>query len=143
MANQLYFEDVQEGMEIPPLVKQPDRQQLVRYAGASGDYNPLHYDDNVAKAQGQPMVVVHGLLKCAFLAQLMTDWIGEQGKLFKLGVQYRGVDFPPEQITCKGTVTKKYVEDGRHLVDCEIWTENPKGEKTTPGHATVVLPIKG
>ena len=143
MAEQLYFEDVQEGMEIPTLMKKPDRMQLVRYAGASGDYNPLHYDDNTAKAQGQPMVIVHGLLKCACLAQLMTDWMGEQGKLTKLDVQYRGVNFPGEDMPCKGTVTKKYVEGDQHLVDCEIWTENPQGEKTTPGHATVALPTKG
>ena len=143
MAEQIYFEDVQEGMEITTLVKNPDRVQLVRYAGASGDLNALHYDDNVAKAQGQPMVIVHGLLKCGFLAQLMTDWMGDQGKLTKLGVQYRGPDFPGDEIKCKGTVTKKYAEGGQNLVDCEIWTENPKGEKTTPGHATVALPSKG
>jgi hypothetical protein len=92
---------------------------------------------------GLPGVIIHGALKNAFLAQLMTDWIGEDGTLKKLGIQYRGMDVPGDTLTCKGRVTKKYVQDGLHYVDCEIWLENGKGEKTTPGSATVVLPTKG
>ena len=142
MGEQLYFEDVQEGMEIPSLVKNTTTQQLVKYAGASGDYYQIHYDKDFAISNNLPGVILHGALKNAYLAQLMTDWIGEHGWLRKLGVQYRGMDVPDDTITGKGKVTKKYVEEGQHLVECEIWLENGKGEKTTPGSATVALPSR-
>ena len=143
MAKVLYWEDVQEGMELPPLVKHPTTQQLVKYAGASGDFYQIHYDTAFAQSNGLPGVILHGALKNAFLGQLITDWIGEQGTLKKLSCQYRGMDFPGDTLTCKGIVTRKYQEDEQSLVDCEIWLENGKGEKTTPGSATVILPSRG
>ena len=143
MGQTPYWEDVSEGMEIPPLEKKPTTRQLVQYAGASGDFYEIHYDKDYAQASGLPGPILHGALKSAFLAQLVTDWIGEHGTLKKLSCQYRGMDVPGDTITCKGTVSKKYVEDGRHLVECEIWLENSKGERTTPGKATVVVPSRG
>jgi acyl dehydratase len=143
MARQIYFEDVEVGREIPSLEKNPTTQQLVRYAGASGDFYQIHYDKDFALAAGLPGVILHGALKNAFLGQLMTDFAGELGWLKKLAVQYRGMDQPGAKVLCRGKITKKYVEDGRHLVDCDIWLENAKGEKTTPGSATVVLPSRG
>jgi hypothetical protein len=113
----------------------------------------LHYDDDFAKAMGVGAPIVHGALKRAWLVQLMTDWIGEEGKLKKLSCQYRGMDYPRKMKTreephdgetwwCKGKVTKKYEEDGEHVVECDIWVENGKGEKTTPGSALVALPTQ-
>lgn len=142
MGRVLYWEDVREGMELPPLVKHPTTQQLVKYAGASGDFYQIHYDTAFAQSTGLPGVIIHGALKNAFLGQLMTDWIGEHGTLRKLSCQYRGMDFPGDTLTCKGVVTRKYQEGGQCLVDCEIWLENGKGERTTPGAATVMLPSK-
>jgi hypothetical protein len=81
-------------------------------------------------------------LKNAFLGQLMTDFAGDLGWLRKLSVQYRGMDQPGTSVVCKGKVVKKYVDSGKHLVDCEIWLENAQGEKTTPGSATVILPSR-
>ena len=142
MTEQVYFEDVSEGSEIPTLRKDPTTQQLVRYAGASGDYYQIHYDLGFAKANGLPDVILHGALKNAFLGHLMTDWIGEAGDLRKLSAQYRGMDVPGSPIYAKGVVTRKYVEAGDHLVECDIWLENADGEKTTPGRATVSLPSR-
>ena len=142
MSNVLYWEDVEEGTEVSPLEKHPTTQQLVMYAGASGDFYQIHYDNDFAKNNGLPGVIIHGALKNAFLGQLMTDWIGEGGTLRKLSCQYRGMDGPGDTLTCKGTVTRKYQEGGQNLVDCDIWLENGKGEKTTPGTATVQLPSR-
>ncbi len=72
----------------------------------------------------------------------MTDFAGEHGWLRKLGAQYRGMDQPGVKIVARGKVSKKYTEGGDHMVDCEIWLENAKGEKTTPGSATVMLPSR-
>jgi acyl dehydratase len=142
MADQVYWEDVTEGMDIVPLVKEPTTQQLVKYAGASGDYYQIHYDMEFAQGNELDGVILHGALKNAFLGQLMTQWMGPEGFLKKLSCQYRGMDFPGQTITGKGMVTRKYQEQGQNLVDCEIWLENPEGRKTTPGGATVALPSR-
>ena len=142
MASQVFYEDIEAGSEIPSLVKHPTTMHLIKFAGASGDYYQIHYDKDFAQANGLPGVIVHGWLTLSFLGQLITDWIGERGTLVKLGGSYRGVLFPGEDIVCRGTVTKKYIEDDKHYVEARIWAENPKGEKTTPGSAVVVLPSR-
>ena len=139
MDEALTWEDVHEGMEIPPLMKVPTTRQLVQYAGASGDFYEIHYDKDFAQGNKLQGPILHGALKSAFLAQLITDWIGDQATLKRLSCQYRGMDVPGDTLTCNGTVTRKYVQDGRHLADCEIWVENGKGERTTLGSATIVL----
>jgi len=86
---------------------------------------------------------VHGALKHAFLGQLLWDWVAPSGgTIKKYGVSYRGMDYPGQEMTCRGVVTKKYQEGSENLVDLEIWTENPSGQKTTPGSATVALPSR-
>ena len=142
MAEQLYYEDIMVGSEITSLVKQPTTRQLVRWAGASGDYYEIHYDKDFAQSNGLPGIIVHGQLAYGFLGQLMTDWIGEQGILRKLTCSYKGMNFPGEPLVCKGKVIKKYVEDGEHCVECNIWAENVKGEKTITGIAIVVIPAR-
>ncbi len=153
MAKQLCWEDVEEGAEVTPLHKIATRRMMVQWAGASGDFNPLHYDDSFAEASGVGKPIVHGALKRAWLVQLMTDWMGEEGFLKKFSCQYRAMDYPRlmktmdephegETWCCKGKVTKKYVEGGEHLVNCDIRVENGKGEVTTLGKATVVLPSR-
>ncbi len=142
MSEQVYFEDVEEGMDIPTLRKDPTTQQLVMYAGASGDYYQIHYDKDYAKNVGLPDVILHGALKNAYLGQLMTDWMGQQGTLKKLSVQYRGMDVPGTPIFGKGTVSKKYEQDGEHIVECDIRLEKEDGQTTTPGHAIVALPSR-
>ena len=142
MAKQVYWEDVSEGMEMPPLVKNPTTQQLVRYAGASGDFYQIHYDKDFAQGNQLDGVTRHGALKNAFLGQFMTEWMGPLGALKRLACQYRGMDFPGNAITAKGRVLRAYKSEGQNLVDCEIWLENPEGQRTTPGSATVALPIR-
>ena len=142
MSQQLYYEDIAVSSEITPLVKQPTTRQLVMWAGASGDYNPIHYDKDFAQSRGLPGVIVHGQLICSFLGQLMTDWMGEQGSLRKLTCSYKGMNFPGETVTAKGKVIKKYIDAGEHRVECNIWVENPKGEKTASGMAIAIMPSR-
>ena len=81
MSNNLYWEDVQVGTEVTSLPKVATTQMLVKWAGASGDFNPLHYDNSFAAAQGAGEPIVTGQLKRAWLVQLITDWIGEKGTI--------------------------------------------------------------
>ena len=137
MAEQIFYEDVEVGSEIPPLVKRTTRRQLVQWAGASGDFYEIHYNKDFALASGLPDVILHGRLKAAYLGQMLTDWIGLEGIVKKYNVRYRGMDFPDQDLTCKGKVTKKYAQDNEYLIELDIWTENPKGEKTITGSAVV------
>jgi len=143
MKEQLYYEDVNEGDAVPPLIKQPTTMQLVMWAGASGDYNPIHYDKDYALKQGLPGVIVHGQLAGAFLGQMLTDWFGDKGSLVKLSLSYKGMNLPRDRLTCKGEVVKKYVDEGRQLVSLKIWVENPAREQTLTGVAVVGLPSRG
>lgn len=154
MAQQLYWEDVEVGTEITPLSRIATTQTLVKWAGASGDFNPLHYEDAFATKQKLGKPIVHGALKRAWLTTLMANWIGDNGTLRKLSCQYRSMDRPrgmktlyePEEGEtwfCRGKVNNKYVKDGQHCVDCEIWVENGSREKTTAGTAMAVLPSRG
>ena len=142
MAKQLYFEDVEVGTEMPPIKKHPTTTTLVKWAGASEDYYPIHYDKDIAIANKLPSVIVHGRYKAACLGHLMTSWIGDEGVLKKLSANYRGMDLPCSVITGKGKVTKKYTQGDENLIECEIWLENDKGEVTTPGNAVAALPAR-
>jgi acyl dehydratase len=143
MADQVYFEDVNVGDEIPKLVKNCTTQQLVMWAAGSGDMYQIHYDKDIAAGNGLPGVIIHGALKNAFLGQMLHDWVAEKGQIKKYNCQYRGMDVPGQDITCRGVITAKRQEDGKNLVDLDIWTEKPDGEKTSPGKATVILPSRG
>jgi acyl dehydratase len=138
----VFYEDIEAGSEIPSLVKYPTTMQLVKFAGASGDYYPIHYDKDFAQASGLPGVIVHGWLTLSFLGQMVTDWMGGSGTLVKLSGSYRGMNFPGEDIFCNGKVTRKYIEGNKHYVRLEIWTENPRGERTVSGSAVVILPSR-
>jgi len=140
MSIQLYYQDVRKGDEIAPLVKEPTPRQLVMWAGAVGDYMPIHYDQEFARSRGLKGIIVHGQLIGAFLGQLMTDWVGKRGSLSELNCSYKGMNYPGEVVTLRGKVLRKYVRRGEHFVECSVWAENPKGEKTASGTATVVLP---
>jgi len=139
---QVYYEDIEAGSELPGLVKYPTTMQLVKYAGASGDYYQIHYDKDFAIESGLPGVIVHGWLALSFLGQLVTDWLGEGSALLKLSGSYRGMNKVHEDIVCNGKVTRKYVEDGKNCARVEVWAENPQGEKTVTGTAVVTLPSR-
>ena len=135
----VYFEDVQVGAEIPALVKGPIQQiQLTRYAGASHDFNPIHQDEEFARAAGMGGVFAHGMLTMGFVAQSVTDWAGA-GAVKKIGVRFAGLVRLKDVITCKGRVLDKSSKDGLHTVDLELWAENQKGEKVITGKATVAV----
>lgn len=142
MSTQIYYDDVAVGTELPALTKLTTIIQMGRWAGASGDYDPLHYDKATAQDMGFPDAIVQGKLKGAYLTQLVTAWMGTEGWLEKFSCQYRRVDLCRGKMIMKGKVIKKYVKDGKHIVECEIHSETPKGEKTTIGTAVVVLPSK-
>jgi acyl dehydratase len=144
MADQTYFEDVKEGQELPEIKIAPDKQQLVKFAAGSGDFNPLHFDENfpMLKPMGLSEPIVHGRFKYAQVGRLVFALAGYKGRVKKFGVQYRGMDKLNQPIIAKGIITAKRQENGENLVDVDVWTEDADGKKTTPGTATVALPSR-
>jgi len=127
--------NVEVGQELPELLKHPTTRQLVQYAGAQGDFYEIHYDQAYAKTVALPGVILHGLLKAAFLGQLVTDWLGDRRKLVTFEVSYRGVDMPGHPYRCRGRISKV---DGEN-VEVEVWGEDESGKRTTVGTATVLI----
>ena len=98
------FDDLVPGQELPPFVRTVTRQDVKAYADASGDQNPLHQDDGVARAAGFPRVVAHGMYTMGTLASWLVDWLGDPAALLALHVHFRAPVFVDESIECGGTV---------------------------------------
>ena len=139
---QLHFEDVTVGMALPPLTKTPSNTLLFLYSAITWNPQRIHFDKDYTLSEGYRDIIVHGPLRGAFLSQLLTRWIGEAGTLKKLSYANRDIAYVNERLTCKGTVTRTWAENGNGYVECEIWVENKHGTRLTPGQATVILPLK-
>jgi acyl dehydratase len=132
-ASQLKVGDSREAV----LVENLTRTQIVMYAGASGDFNPIHHDETFAtKAAGYPSVFAHGMLTMGMTGRLLTDWLGD-GVLTEYGVRFVKQVWPGDSLTAKGTV-KSIGDDGS--VEIEVVTRNQKGEPVVAGSARAVLP---
>jgi acyl dehydratase len=107
--------ELEPGSQTPPLRVTPDKYLTVRYAGASGDFNPIHYDEDFAKAVGLPGRILHGLYTMAQVARAQTDAAGGPDKLKRLSVQFRGMGRPELEITVTGTVREHAA--GRAIVE--------------------------
>ncbi len=107
--------DLEPGRDLPPLRVTPDKYLTVRYAGASGDFNPIHYDEDFAKAVGLPGRILHGLYTMAQVARAQTDAAGGPEKLKRLAVQFRGMGVPEREITVTGKVREH--AGGRAIVE--------------------------
>jgi acyl dehydratase len=104
-------------MEIPELRVTPDRYLTVRYAGASGDFNPIHIDEEFARSVGLPGRILHGLWTMAQVARAQTEAAGGPERLRRLSVQFRGMGVPEAEVTVTSTVRE--VRDGVAVVDAE------------------------
>lgn len=130
------------GDELPPVSKVPTTRQLVMFAGASGDFYEIHYDNAVAVESGLPGVIVHGYLKMAWLGELVTTWAGPDALVVDIDVSYRGTDLPNDEYLLKGRVTAVTAGEAISTVDLEVWGEGAAGTKTTIGTVTVQLPAE-
>ncbi len=131
------------GDRLPTVVKVPTTRQLVMFAGASGDFYEIHYDNAVAVESGLPGVIVHGYLKMAWLGELVSAWAGPDAFVQRVDVSYRGTDVPGDAYRLEGQVSAVSPEIDVTSVELEIWGEGPSGTRTTVGTATVHLPARG
>jgi len=138
----LFFEDVNEGDEAPVLTHELTRTDLVQYAGASGDFNPMHHDEVKAQAAGLPSVFGHGMFSAGFLATAITNYVGI-GNLKRYKVRFAKQTWPGEVFTTQIKVTAKRKEDGASLVDLACTLLNGDGEVKVAGEAVAALPSRG
>lgn len=142
LKTSLFFEDIPIGYQLPELIKIPTYIQLFRYSAITWNTHRIHYDQNYAREEGYPYVLVQSHLHGAFLTQLCTDWMGLEGKLKKLTISVKRFAIPGDTLTCKGTVIEKKVENGEGIVIVELAEVNQKGEICAPGQAVIQLPMK-
>lgn len=133
----LAWDDIEIGTEAPAVSHTLGRTDLVKYAGASGDYNPMHTDEVAAQAAGLPSVFGHGMFSMGLLGRALTDWAGP-GNLTNYKVRFTKQTWPGEILSTTVVVTGKRDEDGRRLVDVDASLVNQDGEVKVAGSATVI-----
>ena len=174
-ANLRYWEDVDAGDKLSPVVKGPlSRRDIYAWLIGAGSpfmrahglalsflkHHPgtdmadsktgiadvpelVHMQDTTAQEIGLPGAYDYGCQRISWLCNLITNWMGNDGFLKRLRGELRRFNIVGDTTWCKGSVSKKYVDNGEHLVDIDCWAENQRGEKTLLGQATVKLPTKG
>jgi acyl dehydratase len=120
------------------MVEKVDRAMFVRYAGASGDFNPIHWNEDFAKSAGYPGVFAQGMWTAGVLGTFLTNWAGEEN-VRRFRTRFVGQVWPGETVICSGKVTKVYDADGERRADIDLEVTNEKGERKIDGGATVVL----
>lgn len=141
---QVFFDDIEVGGEIPSLTKGAyTLMTMAKFAAMNGDFYPAHYDNKWAIEMDRlPAAIVHGMQVTTYLSQLLTDWIGPNGALKKYASQVRAQTFVGDTLTMKGRVTKKYAKDGENYLECEVWGEKQDGTVVIQGSATATLPSR-
>jgi peroxisomal enoyl-CoA hydratase 2 len=128
------------GAQAPPVVLENiSRTNFVRYAGASGDFNPMHHDDTIATQVGNPSVFGHGMLTAGLMARVLTDWFGPTA-LRRFQVRFAKQVWPGETLTCTATVVgvDESSDDGIVEVECQV--SNQDGEVKLTGTAAAAVP---
>jgi acyl dehydratase len=132
------FEELNEGDEAPVLTHTLTRADLVQYAGASGDFNPMHTDEVAAKEAGTASVFGHGMFSAGLLATALTNWSGV-GSVVSYKVRFVKQTWPGEELSTRVRVVGKRVDGDRHLVDVACSLTNKEGQEKVVGDATLMV----
>ena len=136
MSPRVDLAEVRVGDALPEASETVERMDLVRYAGASGDFNPIHWSDEIARAVGLPGVIAHGMYSMGVATRMITGWAGDPAAIRRLKVRFSNMIEPGQTLTAKGEVAE--VDGGRVLV--RFHAEDEKGEKVlSKGEAELEL----
>src|SRR5712692_2306165 len=132
-------QDLESGSVLPDLRKPPiTKLQLVKYAGASGDYNLIHTDDESARTVGLEGVIAHGMLSMAFLGEYLC-WLAGPESVRRLSVRFHEMVRPGDTLTCRGRVKERTTSDAVRRLQLEVWAENQRAERVTIGDAEIEI----
>ena len=133
MAHEIYFEDVNVGDVIPSVEKAPvSKDQLWRYGGASGDFNPLHMDDEWGEMAGMGGRIAHGMLIMGFVGQAVTNYVPKKN-LKKFSVRFGGMTKLNDVITISGSIKDKRTENGENIITGEVMAIDQNGDMKVSG----------
>tara|TARA_R110000823_G_scaffold27609_9_gene80376 strand:- start:5972 stop:6430 length:459 start_codon:yes stop_codon:yes gene_type:complete len=137
-----YFEDVAVGEELPELSMPLDWTTMALQVSGSQDWTPIHHDFDFARESGMHSIFYNTGWTSGMLGRLLSDWAGREGWVQKLSFQMRGMNGNGVTVMAQARVTGKHIEDGQGLVELDISLGNDQAGVTTPGKATVRLPLK-
>jgi len=127
--------------ELPALTIGPIRiRHLAMFAVATAEFVDIHYDQDYARSVGLPDVIIQGLYKTTAIAQMLKNWVGDGNAIRWLSVQHRGMDIAGNTLTVSGRVLQTSQQQDRQVTECEVWTENQHGQRTTVGTAGLYIP---
>jgi acyl dehydratase len=135
----LYFDDIEEGDELPALDLFLSKELVRRYAKAGDMYFPRFTDDEGARAEGLPGMIAPGVMSMGLVARLFSEW-NQLATIKRIGTTFRSPVLPDRTVHVRGAVTQKNETD--HSVECDLWMENDDGERWVIGTATVAVPAR-
>jgi len=134
----LNYSELQEGQVLESLKKPTvTKVQLVKYAGASGDFNPLHTDDEFAQSIGMPGVIAHGMLVMGFLGEYVMQLAGTEAEPTNFRMRFGAITRPGDEITCSAVVRNVYAKDGNQYAELELKAEKAPEKVVGSGQATL------
>ncbi len=143
MKNQIYYEDVNVGQEIPTLRKSVNTINITMYLATVWLIDRIHFDYPFAtQRRGLPNIVAPGNMAGDYYVQLLGDWAADKGRIRKMSIQFRNFMLPGDILVCGGKVTRKYVEDGKGCVELDLWIKNQNDINCVPGKGLVELPVR-
>jgi len=133
----VFFENIRENDEVQPLAKKPTHMQLFMFSAVTWNRHLIHYNTEFAKHDGLKDVATHRALMGNFLTQMLSDWVGDFGRVSKVEWSIREGAYPGDVLTCKGKVLRKRSDGDKKSIECEIWIENQEGKILAPGKGEV------
>ncbi len=135
------FADIEEGQVLEELKKPAiTKVQLVKYAGASGDFNPLHTDDEFARSIGMKGVLAHGMLIMGFLGEYVAKLAGDDAEVRRFRMRFGAMTYPGDEIVCGSTVKKIYEDEGSRYIELDLHAKK-SGETDIVGSGSAVLQV--
>lgn len=134
-------DQIKVGDELPTFQRATGFHNWNRYAAVNDEFVPIHMDDEAGRAAGYPTVFGMGNLQWAYLHDLLRQWMGDDGRILRVGCQFRAPNIKGQTVTAHGTVTVVRDEGGQRIVDLDVWTEEQNGAKLAPGTATVAFDL--
>lgn len=139
---QRYWNDLNEGDEVPGFELPITPTQVALQVSGSQDFYEVHHDQEFARAGGHPDIFVNTGFTTACFGRLLSSFVGEEGWVKKFRMEMRRMNHPGDVMKLTGRVIRKYAERDEHLLDLEVWSENERIGVTTPATATVSLPYR-
>ncbi|ARJ37561.1 dehydratase [Sporosarcina sp. P21c] len=140
MIKEWELKELKVDQKLEPMVKPPiTKVQLAQYAGASGDFNPLHLDDDFAQKIGMDGVVAHGMLVMGFLGEYVMKIAGKEARVANFKMRFGKMTVPGDEIRCSGVVERTYEEDGKRWIALDLTAEKVSGEVVGSGSAILQL----